>query len=80
MLPRSQMVHLRPFNCAQRRNSQKLKLDQGLLIYQLAIRAKGGVRNTQSWEPETQDVKELEKYKFIGVLKKMIGCQKRSNQ
>lgn len=25
---------------------------------------------TQSWEPETQDVKELEKYKFIGVLKK----------
>ena len=26
---------------------KKLKLDQGLLIYQLAIRAKGGVRNTK---------------------------------
>lgn len=36
----------------------------------------GGVLETQSYEPETQDVKESEKHKFIEVLKKKIGCQK----
>lgn len=30
----------------------------------------GGVLETQSYEPETQDVKESEKHKFIEVLKK----------
>lgn len=40
----------------------------------------GGVLETQSWEPETQDVKESEKHKFIEVFKKRLVVKSYGSQ
>ena len=55
---------------------KKLKLDQELLSYQLAIRAKGGVRNTKLGARNTRCERIRKVQIHRSVKKKKIGCQK----